>query len=218
VVAAKKIARVKTEDEVIRIADRFYEFYRCHGKYGERTAPFVERLGLEKVLDGILYDTEANLKDLEDSFARALGNYQDPWTAPESHARALKQGYKPEMAYAWDRVRKSAPAEAPALPPDGWLDLGPVEDLAAGENRTFDVPWGEVAVFHGRDGAWTASETRCPHMGGPMVDSHYTAGSLTCPLHSYCFDGSSGACSNAEVANLKVWAVEVREGRIRLKA
>jgi nitrite reductase/ring-hydroxylating ferredoxin subunit len=51
-----------------------------------------------------------------------------------------------------------------------------------------------------------------------MVDSHFTAGTLTCPLHSFCFDGTTGACANAEVANLKVWAVEVRDGRIRLKA
>jgi nitrite reductase (NADH) large subunit len=217
VVAAKKIARVKTEDEVIRIADRFYEFYRKHGKYGERTAPFVERLGLEKVLDCILYDTEANLKALEDDFALALANYQDPWAGGVDHELAVRRDYDPEKAYGKDRAKKGN-VPAPALPPDGWLDLGPSEALAAGDSRAFDVPWGEVAVFHGRDGAWTASETRCPHLGGPMVDSHFTAGTLTCPLHSFCFDGTTGACANAEVANLKVWAVEVRDGRIRLKA
>jgi len=217
VVAAKKIARVKTEDEVIRIADRFYEFYRKHGKYGERTAPFVERLGLEKVLDGILYDTDANLKALEDDFALALANYQDPWAGGVDHELAVRRDYDPEKAYGKDRAKKGN-VPAPALPPDGWLDLGPSEALAAGDSRAFDVPWGEVAVFHGRDGAWTASETRCPHLGGPMVDSHFTAGTLTCPLHSFCFDGTTGACANAEVANLKVWAVEVRDGRIRLKA
>lgn len=215
VVAAKKIARVKTEEEVIRIADRFYEFYRRHGKYGERTAPFVERLGLEAVLDGILYDTEARLAELEAGFEAARSAYHDPWDDTEAHRKAVKRAYKPEMAYAFDRTRH--PHGEPVLPRDGWIDLGPTDQVECGSSRTFDVPWGEVAVFHGRDGRWTASETRCPHMGGPMADAHYTAGSLTCPLHSYCFDGSTGSCGNAEVANLKVWTVEVHEGRIAVK-
>jgi nitrite reductase (NADH) large subunit len=222
VVAARKIARVKTEDEVIRTADRYYEFYRRHAKYGERTAAFVERLGLEKVIDGILYDTEKNLKALENDFARARANYQDPWKGGIDHELAVRRGYDAGQAYAKDKAKRNDPAESPALPPDGWLDLGPVEVLSPGASRTFTVPWGtvpwgEVAVFHGRDGTWAASETRCPHQGGPMVDSHFTAGTLTCPLHSFCFDGATGACANAEVANLEVWTVEERKGRIVLK-
>ncbi len=38
VYVAQKIAQVATDEEVIQIADRFYEYYRQNGKYGERTA------------------------------------------------------------------------------------------------------------------------------------------------------------------------------------
>ncbi|MBM4152841.1 MAG: Rieske 2Fe-2S domain-containing protein [Kiritimatiellaceae bacterium] len=39
---------------------------------------------------------------------------------------------------------------------------------------------------------WIASEGRCPHQQGPMVDSKYVNGRIVCPLHSYSFDVNTG--------------------------
>ncbi|NNM67266.1 MAG: Rieske 2Fe-2S domain-containing protein, partial [Spirochaetales bacterium] len=200
VAAAQKIARVKTADEVVRIADRFYEFYRKNGRFGERTAPFVERVGLETVIDAVLYDTDEALLRLENDLAQALANVKDPW----------KSGID-----LTDTLEASSPTP-PVLPFDGQLDLGAEQDIPPGENRLVSSPWGEVVIFHGRDGRWAASESRCPHQGGPMVDCQFIAGKLTCPLHSFVFDARTGSCGNAEVTNLRVWKVSVLEGRILL--
>ncbi|NNM54006.1 MAG: FAD-dependent oxidoreductase [Spirochaetales bacterium] len=207
VVAAQKIARVKTADEVLQIADRFYEFYRKNGRYGERSAPFVERLGLEKVMDGILYDTEANLKKLESDLSEALANVKDPWKGGiDLHDTIRRDNGDPSSQKDWEGNT--------VLPPDRKIDLGKVEEVPEGENRLFNTPWGDIVVFHGRDGRWAAGESRCPHRGGPMVDCHFISGQLTCPLHSFVFDSKTGSCGNAEVRNLKVWPVEVANGRI----
>jgi nitrite reductase/ring-hydroxylating ferredoxin subunit len=92
VVAAKHLVRVKTDDEVVRIADRFYEFYRRNARFGERSAPFVERLGFEAVAAAVLAgwpkDEAAHAghvasgsaaEELEAGMAATLAAYRDPW-------------------------------------------------------------------------------------------------------------------------------------------
>lgn len=82
VVAARHLTRVATDDEVIVLADRFYEYYRRHGRFGERSAPFLERVGFEVVSKAILAESAQapeGAEGLEESFTRTLAAYKDPW-------------------------------------------------------------------------------------------------------------------------------------------
>ena len=190
VIAAKKITRANSDEEVVRIADRFYEYYRKHAKYGERSAYFVERVGLETVTDAILNDTEANLKLLETDFQEMLSRYKDPWFEDT------------------DLVNESTVPGSEIL--DGWVRIGPKDILPEGESRLYQSEKYSVTVFHGRDGSFTACAAKCPHAGGPMSDSIYGGGWITCPLHSYAFDAKTGKCANPEVGDLKIYPVEIR--------
>ncbi len=82
--AAQKLTKVQTDEEVFQIADRFLEYYRRHGLYHERTSKFVARIGLEKIRDAVLFDTEQNLREMEESFAEYRERYQDPWKQEET--------------------------------------------------------------------------------------------------------------------------------------
>lgn len=55
--AATLLTTVETEDEVIELCGAMMQYYRETGIYGERTAPWLERLGFEQVQE-VLMDLE----------------------------------------------------------------------------------------------------------------------------------------------------------------
>jgi len=194
---AQKIAQVKTDDEVIRVCDRFYEFYRRNGKYGERTALFVERLGLKAVVDAILNAPPQELQELEDRFQQTLDNYQDPWLADD------ELNNETQGATGTDAEGFTVLSEASAIP--------------EGSSRLFHVGETPVAIFHGRDGRWVAAHGICPHKSGPLVDSIYGNGRLVCPLHSYSFDIVTGICDNPEIRPVQIFQTMIRDGRLNVR-
>lgn len=197
VYVAHKIAQVKDDDAVIRVCDRFYEYYRRHAKYGERTALFVERVGLKTVADAILNAPPQELQELEDRFQQTLDSYRDPWQAD-------------------DELNNEA--ESPAgTDAEGFTALADVSAIPAGSSRLFHVGDTPVAVFHGRDGRWVAAHGVCPHKSGPLVDSIYGNGRLVCPLHSYSFDIVSGACDNPEIRPVQIFETAVRDGQLNVR-
>lgn len=195
VTVASKIVHCRTDAEVIRIADRYYEYYRRKGRYGERTAPFIERVGLKTVVDAILNAPDAELEELERSFQMALDAYRDPWDDDEA---SLDNEFP----------------EAPAAMADGYVSVADAEDIPPGASRLYHVNGEAVAVFHGRDGRWVAAHGVCPHQSGPIVDSIYGNGKLTCPLHNYSFDVVTGQCDNPDIGVLKIHKMIIRDGRV----
>ena len=197
VYVAQKIAQVKGDDAVIQICDRFYEYYRRHAKYGERTALFVERVGLKTVADAILNAPPQELQELEERFQQTLDNYRDPWLADGE---------------------LNNEAERPAgTDAEGFTALADVSEIPTGSSRLFHVGDTPVAVFHGRDGRWVAAHGVCPHKSGPLVDSIYGNGRLVCPLHSYAFDVVTGACDNPEIRPVQIFETAVRDGRLNVR-
>ena len=197
VMVAKKIARVKTHEEVMKIADRFYEYYRLHGKYLERTSHFVERTGVEKITDAILYDTPDKLKKLDDDFAMAVSSIKNPW---------IKHG---------SPVNEKNLGEAATIN-SGWITIARLDDLSAGESRLLKTSSGDFAVFHTRDGKWVVTEPQCPHEKGPIVDSIYGKGRLHCPIHNYSFDIKSGKSNSDDVGTLKIYETRVAGDKLQI--
>lgn len=73
------LVRLSTEAEVLEYASAFMQLYREEGRYLERTAPYVERVGLAYVKRRIL-DDEAGRKALYARFLFAQSFAQDdPW-------------------------------------------------------------------------------------------------------------------------------------------
>ncbi len=198
VYVAQKIAQVKDDDAVIRVCDRYYEYYRRHAKYGERTALFVERVGLKTVADAILNAPPQELQELVESFQQMLDNYRDPWfdTADDLNNET------------------AAPSEKDA---DGFTDLARETDIPAGTSRLFHVNDTPVALFHGRDGRWVAAYGVCPHKSGPLVDSIYGNGHLVCPLHNYAFDVVTGVCDNPDIRPVRIFETLLKDGRVLVK-
>ena len=88
----------------------------------------------------------------------------------------------------------SMPAAVLATPRvrGGWYDLGPATAIPLGEGRVFRVVGADITVFRTRAGELFATQSRCPHKGGPLADGIVGGGAVVCPLHARRFDLATG--------------------------
>ena len=73
------LCTVEGEDAVMRITDRFMQYYREHAKWKERTYGFVERLGIERLRAILIDDSEALVEALDAAMQRSVDATYDPW-------------------------------------------------------------------------------------------------------------------------------------------
>ena len=74
------LTKVTTEEEVIEWTGAYCQLYREDAIYLERTAPWVERVGLQKIKDAL--EDEAQRKELHARFLESQKHAQiDPWKA-----------------------------------------------------------------------------------------------------------------------------------------
>ncbi|UJF33821.1 nitrite reductase large subunit NirB [Paenibacillus hexagrammi] len=76
--AADLLCKVKTDEELIELAGAFIQFYRETGKYGERTSDWIERIGLQAIIQEIVDNLERR-KELVERIEQALQGLHDPW-------------------------------------------------------------------------------------------------------------------------------------------
>lgn len=75
------LASVKTDDEALRLATLFLQYYREEGNYLERTYDFVTRVGMEKIKKELLDPESKKAETLLQHFNLAKMAVVDPWKA-----------------------------------------------------------------------------------------------------------------------------------------
>ncbi len=75
---ADLLCKVKTSEEVLQVTAAYMQLYRETGRYLERTAPWVERYGLDNIKKEIIEDVE-NRNELSKRMDVALSVLTDPW-------------------------------------------------------------------------------------------------------------------------------------------
>ncbi len=73
------LCTVNTHEDVLKYVGRFIQYYRENGKYLERTYDFVERLGIDKVREILMEDSEGICDRLDAEIQRTTESFQDPW-------------------------------------------------------------------------------------------------------------------------------------------
>jgi nitrite reductase (NADH) small subunit len=105
----------------------------------------------------------------------------DPWQS-EVEAPAAPSGFCPLVPPA---------PEAP-----GWARVAALDDLPQGEGRAVRVGGREIALFRTGPCELRALHGRCPHAGGPLADGIVAGGAVTCPLHGWRVDLTSGEATS----------------------
>lgn len=83
------------------------------------------------------------------------------------------------------------------------------------ENRPYAVfPAGLPVLLVRRGDGVFALENRCSHMGCPLTAGRLDGDTLQCPCHDWRFDIRTGRFLDAPELGLKIYAVEIREGKV----
>jgi nitrite reductase (NADH) large subunit len=73
------LTTVDSPDEVITMAGRFLQYYRENGNWLERTYAFVPRIGIERIREIVVEDTDGIAADLDAAMDSSVAAYRDPW-------------------------------------------------------------------------------------------------------------------------------------------
>jgi len=94
-----------------------------------------------------------------------------------------------------------------------WIDIGAVADVPLRGARKLKTKVGCVAVFRTDEAEIFAAQGTCPHKGGPLVEGIVHGTSVTCPLHNWVFDLTTGE-AKGEDGRIDTYPVRVENGRI----
>lgn len=97
---------------------------------------------------------------------------------------------------------------------DEWIEIGRVDTIPRRGARCVNTPNGKIAVFRTQDDQIFAIDNRCPHRGGPLSEGIVHGAAVTCPMHNWVFDLSTGQAQGADEGEVRTYAVNVVEGRI----
>lgn len=100
---------------------------------------------------------------------------------------------------------------------EGWIELGPLEDIAPLGARIVRRPEGDIAVFRAENDKVYALDNTCPHKGGPLADGIVHGCRITCPLHNWVMELETGEAVAPDEGRVKTWPVEVRDGAVFLR-
>ena len=97
-----------------------------------------------------------------------------------------------------------------------WQKITTVEEIPVLGSRVIQAPAGQIAIFRNSENEVFAVLDKCPHKGGPLSQGIIHGKSVTCPLHSWNIDLSTGCAMAPDEGCAKSFAVKVESGTVWL--
>lgn len=82
------LATVDTPDQVIALTGRFLQYYRENANWLERTYAFVPRVGIDRIRQIVVSDSEGIVADLDANMQKSVDSYRDPWSESRNPSTA----------------------------------------------------------------------------------------------------------------------------------
>lgn len=101
---------------------------------------------------------------------------------------------------------------------DNWIDVGAIADIPRQGGRVVKTRGGCIALFRTAEDEVFALDDRCPHRGGPLSEGIVHGRGVTCPLHAWVFDLTTGEAQGADSGRVATYPVRVDGGRVMLAA
>lgn len=98
-----------------------------------------------------------------------------------------------------------------------WIDIGHIEDIPVCGARIVKTPVGCIGLFRTDTAKVFAASNQCPHKGGPLSEGIVHGQKVTCPLHNWVFDLTTGKAAE-EDARIETYPVRLQGDRILLDA
>lgn len=97
-----------------------------------------------------------------------------------------------------------------------WIDIGHIEEVPLRGSRLVKTHIGCVAIFRTAESEVFAATNSCPHKGGPLSEGIIHGQSVTCPLHNWVFDLTTGHALGADEGQITTYPVRIENERILL--
>lgn len=187
---ADLLATGVSDDEAIRLIDRFLMYYIQTANPLERTAPWLERLdgGIDQLKRVVLEDSLGIAADLEREMQALVDGYRCEWKEvvenPERRAlfrhfansdesddtirRVEERGQRRPADWTGEESGQASDSDSPESE-WVWTRVGSPEDLPRDSGSAFRIEGGEggnqIAIFHvASEDRLYATQNRCPHM------------------------------------------------------
>jgi len=180
---ADLLITVETTEAALAAAELFFQYYREHGNYLERTYDFVVRLGIDKVRKDTVYAPDTVKHGLLDRLRKSKARARDAWQEGQA-PRAL------HTVHSLTADRSGAGMSEPSrLRQDPgreqrWIRVTACDNVPPREGRAAKIGDREIAIFNLGD-RFLAVDNRCPHRGGPLSDGIVAGHAVVCPLHAW---------------------------------
>jgi nitrite reductase (NADH) large subunit len=80
------LTTVDSADEVITLTGRFLQYYRENANWLERTYDFVPRVGIDRIREIVVEDSEGIGPELDAGMQKSVDSYRDPWSVDRKPA------------------------------------------------------------------------------------------------------------------------------------
>ncbi len=88
-----------------------------------------------------------------------------------------------------------------------------VSDIADGQCQAFEIEGARIAVFNVGGKFWATDDT-CKHRGGSLGTGQLDGNIVTCPLHKWQYDVTTGACETNPQEKLDTVPVKVEDDQL----
>lgn len=95
-----------------------------------------------------------------------------------------------------------------------FIDIGAVEDIPPRGARVVRSPEGEIAVFRNASDQVFAVDEWLPGKAGPLSNGIQHGTCVTDPMYNWVFDLKTGEAQGADEGHVRVWELQVVDGRI----
>lgn len=96
-----------------------------------------------------------------------------------------------------------------------WVKVAAEGDVPDGGALQVELGGEAIALFNVA-GRIRAIQNACLHRGGPLAEGELDGDIVTCPLHGWQFDVTTGKCRTSAGSELKTYQVKVEGGDILL--
>ena len=100
---------------------------------------------------------------------------------------------------------------------DGWIEVVGVEDIPKLGSRVIKTESANIAIFRNAQDQIFAIKDQCPHKQGPLSQGIVHGSSVTCPLHNWKIDLSTGRVLSPDEGCVNTYAVRVKSKRVYIK-
>ena len=95
-----------------------------------------------------------------------------------------------------------------------WVDAGPLAAIPVRGARVLRIGERDIALFRTSDDHVFALRDHCPHQGGPLSQGIVHGTCVTCPLHDWAIDLSTGAAIGPDEGHTNCFVVRVTDARV----